>query len=282
MKRRLYTLVVPRFEDIFHSYFAQEIIKGASSAASHINADLLIHITERGSHDDWISACALKPGFSDGIMFADIDQDRSGLNRIISRNIPHLVLNNYFDGPGNCIGIDNYKATLKIVDYLLRLGHKRIATICGELNTQAGSQRLKGFKDRLKAHGLEVNDKYIKKGEFLRTPARRAAEYLLGLDNPPTAIFAASDVMALEVLDVAKKKNIKIPEDLSVIGFDDNPLNVYSPISLTTVRQPIAEMARMGLEILNRIVKRQEKLPVKQKLSARLIKRDSCGEYKIK
>ena len=275
-KRKIYTLVVPRFEDIFHSFFAQEIIKGATSTASRLNVDLLIHIVERAHKSDLFLSVASAAQISEGIIFADIDQDRIALKKVINSKKPCVVLNNSFLEPINCISIDNYKATRNLMDYLISLGHRRIATICGDLTTEAGKERLKGYNDALNSKGISVENKYIKKGEFLRTPARRAAERLLGLDQRPTAIFAASDVMALEVLDAAKKKGISIPKQLSVIGFDDNPLNSYSEIGLTTVRQPISEMARLGLEMLDRIVLRKEKTPVQNKLNARLVKRDTC------
>lgn len=275
-KRKIYTLVVPRFEDIFHSFFAQEIIKGATSAASRLNVDVLIHIVERGQTMDLFSSVVSIAQICDGIIFADIDQERVALKRVISSSKPCVVLNNSFLEPINCISIDNYKATRNLMDYLISLGHSRIATICGDLSTEAGKERLKGYNDALNSKGIPVENQYIKKGEFLRTPARRSAERLLSLEQRPTAIFAASDVMALEVLDVAKNNNISIPQQLSVIGFDDNPLNSYSPIGLTTVRQPIAEMARLGLEMLDRIVMKKEKQPVQSKLNAKLIKRDTC------
>jgi len=267
---------VPRFEDIFHSYFAQEIIKGASSTASRLHVDILVHITERGRHDDWFNSPVFTSRITEGILFADIDQDRAGLHKVISTRIPYLVLNNFFTEPVNCIAIDNYKATRRIMSYLVELGHRNIATICGDLNTESGQERLKGYNDGLTAAGITINKQYIKRGDYLRSPARHAAEGLLSLSKRPTAIFAASDVMALEVVDVAKKRNIKVPHDLSVVGFDDNPLNHYSPIKLTTVRQPITEMARIGLEILHRIAQGREPQPVQKRLIARLIKRDSC------
>ncbi|MBU0635167.1 MAG: substrate-binding domain-containing protein [Candidatus Omnitrophica bacterium] len=277
METKIYTLIIPRFEDIFHSYFAQEVIKGASSSASRLKADLLIHITDRDTHDDWFSSVTLKSKLSDGILFADIDHDRTALYKIISRKIPYLVLNNYFEEPINCLAIDNYRATLKVIEYLVSLGHERIATICGDLNTEAGMERLKGYRDGLRAHKISVNERYIKNGDFLRTPARQAATQLFSVTPLPTAIFAASDVMALEAMDVAKQKGLKIPRQLSIVGFDDNPLNVYSSLGLTTVRQPISEMARLGLETLHRITSGKEKLPAKSRLTARLIKRESCA-----
>ncbi len=277
MKNMIYTLVVSRFEDIFHSYYAQEVIRGASSASSRLKVDLLIHLTERQRHDDWFTSPALNQKLSHGVVFGDIDRDRASLDKLIRSGIPYVVLNNSFSEPLNCIGVDNYGATLRLMRYLFRMGHRRVATICGDLNTEAGRDRLRGYQDALAGEKLSYDGNYVKKGEFLRTPARIVAEQLLKLKKRPTAIFAASDIMALEVIDVAKNIGIKVPEELSVVGFDDNPINVYSPIPLTTVRQPIAEMARLGLEILHRIAQGKELLPVKKKLETDLIERASCA-----
>jgi len=273
----IYTLVIPRFEDIFHGYFAQEIIKGASITASRLKVDIMIHISERADHDDWNHAPGLLPGLSSGILFADIDRDREGLNRVLMRGIPCLVLNNHFDAPINYITVENYKASRRVMKYLVQLGHRRIATICGDLTTEAGQERERGYRDGLIAEGIPVQDEYIAHGDFMRTPARKAAEKLLSASKRPTAIFAASDVMALEVIDVAKHLKIKVPEQLSVVGFDDNPLATYSPVPLTTVHQPLAEMSRLGLEALHQLVQGKERHPIQKILSARLIKRDSCS-----
>ena len=115
------------------------------------------------------------------------------------------------------------------------------------------------------------------------TPARLAAEKLLSdVHDRPTAIFAASDVMALELIGVARSRNLRIPQDLSVIGFDDNPINVYSPVKLSTVLQPLAEMGRLGLEHLSQIAAGQMKVPVKITLATRFIERDSVREISPK
>lgn len=278
-KSKAYGLIVPRFEDVLHSFYASEIIKGVSLSASHLKADVLIHITEQlGSHEDWLSWPILGSQYLDGLLFADINGDKATLKKVIAKGIPYLVLNNYFEENINCISIDNEKAAIEATDYLVKLGHKRIATIAGDLNTQAGKSRLKGYKEALKKHKIPLKDEYITVGGFLRTPARSAAEKLLHLLQRPTAIFAASDVMALETIDLAKKEGLRIPEDLSIIGFDDNPIAIYSSVGLTTVRQPIVEMGQLGLETLNQIAERKANLPIKTVLPAKLVLRESCAK----
>ncbi len=155
------------------------------------------------------------------------------------------------------------------------MGHTKIATISGDLSTQAGEARLEGYKQAMAKYGLDIPKGYIQEGFFLRTPARAAARILLSLQDRPTAIFAASDVMALEVVDEAKAEGMRIPWDISLVGFDDNPIAGYSPVRLTTVGQPIVEMGRLALEKLNQIVINKEKPPIKIVLPAKLVKRES-------
>jgi len=272
---KFYTLVIPRFEDVFHSFFASEVIKGVTASASRLKADILIHITERKSHGDWMTSESFASDYVKGVIFADIDGDKKQLLEFSKRGIPYIVMNNYFSEDINCIAIDNRKAAMDVVEYLIKLGHKKIATIAGDLNTQAGEARLEGYKQAMAKHGLSVPKEYVQEGFFLRTPARGAAKNLLNLEARPTAIFSASDVMALEVVDEAKSEGMRIPWDLSLVGFDDNPIAGYSPVRLTTVSQPIVEMGRLALEKLNQMVLGKEREPVKVVLPAKLVKRES-------
>jgi len=276
-RKKTFVLVVPQFEDIFHSFYAGEIIKGVGLAASRLKVDILIHIVDRGDHRAWLDSTLLDPKYIDGIIFGDIDNDLGVVKVAINRGIPTMVLNNYFEQPFNCVAIDNYKATIEVIKNLIKLGHSRIATIAGDLNTQAGQLRLNGFRDAMKEAGLEIPKGYEQEGVFLRTPAREAAQKLLKLKERPTAIFAASDVMALEVLGVAKDAGIKVPQDLSVIGFDDNPLIWSSSVKLSTVFQPLIEMGRLGAEQLTLISNGKAKLPVKVLLPAKVKMRESTA-----
>lgn len=276
-RKPIFVLIIPRFEDISSSFYAGEITKGVNLAASRLNANILTHIVDRGNHKHWLDPSLLDHKHVDGILFADIDNDVSVVERAIKAGMPCLVLNNLLQEPINCISIDNLRASFEIVDHLIRIGHRRIATITGDMNTQAAEARLEGYYQALRKHEIKVDKKYIKEGFFLRTPAREAAERLLKLKEPPTAIFAASDVMALEVIDVAKQNKLNVPKDISVVGFDDNPINIHCSVKLTTVAQPLVEMGRIGLEQLSLIAKGKAQLPVKMVLPARLIKGKSIS-----
>jgi len=277
VQQKTILVVVPRFEDAAHSFYSAEVIRGMGLSASRLSLDLLIHIVDRVSHRRWLETPLLDARGVSGILFADIDNDLNVVKRSIKRGLPTMVLNNDFNQPLNFISIDNYQASFDLVNHLIALGHQRIAVIAGEQMTQAGQARLMGFCDAMKAAGLNVPKAYVKFGDFLRTPARKAALQLLSLRHRPTAIFAASDLMALEVLDVAQSKGIVVPSELSVIGFDDHPDAVLPRVRLSTFAQPLVEMGRLGVERLNNIMEGRERLPFKMRLSARYIQRDSVA-----
>lgn len=272
-RKPTFVLVVPRFEDIFHSYYASEIIRGVSFSASRLNADYLIHIVDRSDHRGWLDSSLMDRNYIDGILFADIDNDLSVVKKALKRGMPCLVLNNMLEEPINYVAVDNKSAAVEVVEHLIKLGHTKIATIAGDVSTQAGLMRLEGYREALLNHKIKVTRSFTTFGDFLRTPARKAAQKLFKLRHRPTAIFAASDVMALECIDVAKSMNLRIPDDVSIIGFDDNPLIGTSAVSLSTVSQPLAEMGRLGAESLYKISRGKEKLPFKITLPTKFIKR---------
>lgn len=272
-RKPTFVLIIPRFEDIFHSYYAGEIIRGVSHSASRLNADFLIHIVDRSDHRGWLDSTLLDKNYIDGIIFADIDNDVSLVKKAIGYGIPCIVLNNIIDEPINYVAVDNKKAAVKCIKEFIKLGHTKIATIAGDVSTQAGLMRLEGYREALGQADIKVPRSYTAFGEFLRTPARQSAKKLLSLSDRPTAVFAASDVMALELIDIAKDLNLNVPDDLSIIGFDDNPLNSSSPVGLTTVSQPLLEMGRLGAENLSLISRGKCKLPVKFVLPTKLVKR---------
>lgn len=264
-------LLIPRYEGIFHSFFALQTIKGIGMAAERLRFDLLLHITDGSTIP---SASAI-----DGMIFLDIYGCEDLVDRALDEGLPTVVLNHYFeDLPVNCIGIDNRTGAERVVDYLAKLGHKEIATITGDLKTQAGLDRLDGFIQAMKARQLPVRDDYLLHADFGLPSARQAMESLLKLPHRPTAVFVASDDMALEAINVATAKRVRVPEELSVVGFDDNPVAAQARIPLTTVRQPLDEMGRLGMDTLVQQIRGKRKHPVKLLLPTTLVERESCRQ----
>jgi len=214
----------------------------------------------------------------DGVLFADIIENRSQVISAIEDGIPCLVINNVVkDLEASYVAMDNVLGGVMATDYLISLSHKRIATITGNLQTQAGADRFEGFQKSLKKHNIPLPNEYIYKGDYSRRSARQAAEQFFALDNPPTAIFAASDDMALETISVALEKGIKIPDDISVIGFDDNPAGIYGPVALTTIKQPLFVMAEESVRILYDLINGKKEAPFHKAFNPELLIRESCS-----
>lgn len=264
-------IIIPRFEGIFHSYYALQVIKGIGITAERLQRDLLLHVTDGKRFFNTSSV--------EGVVFVDITGCEALLERTLDEGVPTVVLNYYVeDLPVSCVAIDNRTAAARVVDYLVRLGHRDIATITGDLKTQAGLDRLDGFVKAMKAHQLRVKDSYVRFGDFGLPSARAASGALLELKDRPTAVFVGSDDMALEVVNVALAKGLRVPEDLSVVGFDDNPIAAHARVPLTTVRQPLSEMGRQGLEVLFQQARGKKQSPTKLLLPTELIERQSCRQ----
>lgn len=266
-------LIMPRFKEMFHSFYISQLIQGVGLGADKLGLDLLLHIT---------SGESLKVSSVDGIIFADIDQNEEQLDRIINEGIPCIVMNTYIkELPVSCVSVDNYNAARNVVEYLLNLGHTDIATITGELRIQAGMDRLDGYVKALKQKGITPKAGYIQYGDFGPESAREPARKLLSMKDRPTAIFAASDMMATTVVEVAWSLGLRVPEDLSIVGFDDSPLASHGRIPLTSVRQPLSDMGTIAVEIIHKIIQGKQKSPRKILLPTELIERASCMKTRI-
>ena len=262
------SLVIPRYEGIFYSFYALELIRGIGTLCDALKLDLLLHLTDGRD--------ALNCKAVSGIIFADIIGNRQQLEWALSERIPTVVINNFVeDLKVSCIAVDNLKGSKDAVNYLISLGHKKIAHIAGDTITQSAALRLEGYKDALIENKIKENPEYIIKTDYSRGEARQAAEKLLLLKDAPTAIFIASDSMALEVIAVIMEKGKKVPEDISVVGFDDNPSSLYGAVAITTVRQPLIKMAEEGVKELNSLINGKKELAM-VKLPAELVIRDSC------
>jgi len=264
----IYGLIIPGYEDVFYSFYAIEIIRGIGVALDKYDIDLHLHIF---TGKDKFNASLV-----DGVIFADVINNEAQLRRLFEIKKPIVVINKKIDDLDvSYIAINNFKGAYEATEFLIRHNHKRIAHLAGALNVQCGLERLEGYKAALTRNKIEIKNEYIKITNFSRRIAKEKLEELFSLKEPPTAIFCCSDDVASEVLVYCEEKNIKIPEDISVVGFDDNPNCIYGDILLTTVRQPLTKMASLGVETLRDIIKNKISPPVKIILDTELAVRDT-------
>ena len=269
-KSNVVGLVIPRYEGVFYSFYVLELIRGIGTMCEVLKLDLLLHLTSAKS--------TLNLKGVGGIIFADIIANQHQLEYALEQRVPSVVINHFVDSLDvSCISIDNTKGAKEAVDYMAGLGHRRIAHIAGDLITQAARQRLEGYKKGLKINNLEFREDYVAKTDYSRGQARSAAYQLLRLNQPPTAIFVASDSMALEVMVVATELGKSIPGGVSIIGFDDNPSGLYAPVSLTTIKQPLIKMAQESVKELNRLMSIHSSKIAKRVLPCELVVRESCA-----
>jgi len=265
-------LVMPGYPGIFYSFYAIELIRGVGHACETLHLDLVFHITN-GYND-------LNTNSMGGVIFADIIENRRQVEETLAMDVPCMVINNIVDDlDANYIGIDNAAGGYMAAEYLTELGHQRIAVITGNLQTQAGIQRLEGFRGFLKDKDISVPEEYIVQGDYSRRSARVAMEKLLQCSPRPTAVFAASDDMALECVAVLMEKGLEVPKNMSVMGFDDNPNSIYGPVALTTIKQPLFQMAEYAVKYLHNIITGKKKSMVQKVLAPQLIVRESCAPF---
>jgi LacI family transcriptional regulator len=157
----------------------------------------------------------------------------------------------------SAVSIDDYAAAHAMTAHLIELGHRRIGFIAGNPDQTASSRRQEGYESALNAKGIRVEPRLIAQGMFTYRSGLEAAETLLQLPEPPTAIFASNDDMAAATVAVAHRQELAVPGDLTVCGFDDTAMATRVWPELTTVRQPIGDMSRAALELLVRKIKAQ-------------------------
>jgi len=192
-----------------------------------------------------------EPNLAGAVLVPPLTEDAEILDRLRRAGIPFVRLSPLeADGETGRVSMDDERAAAEMTDYLVSLGHRRIGFIAGPPDHLQARLREAGFRAALAQHGLEPEAGLIAEGNFHVDSGIRAAEKLLAQSDRPTAIFACNDDMAAGVLAVAYRMGLRVPADLSVAGFDDTPLASVMVPSLTTIYQPIREMAATAAGML--------------------------------
>jgi LacI family transcriptional regulator len=238
--------------------YLSEFLVGLLNQASLNNVQLLVEKCEAGEHEEEQTERLIANGV-DGIILPPPLCDSARIIDLITESaIPAVaVACGQPDPKVSAVSIDDYQAAYAMTCHLIALGHQRIGFVIGHPNQTASARRLAGFKAAIAEKGAQADPELIVPGMFTYRSGLDAAEILLGLKERPTAIFASNDDMAAAVVAIAHRLGLDVPGDLTVAGFDDTALATTIWPELTTVRQPITEMAEAAVQFLVRQIRAQ-------------------------
>ncbi|HHF09317.1 MAG TPA: LacI family transcriptional regulator [Candidatus Atribacteria bacterium] len=195
----------------------------------------------------------------DGIIFSRVSDESILFMSSYLKRIPYVVLDRTLETEfAPTVKLDNFLGGFLAAQHLVEMGHRRLACITGPLKIGLCRERLEGFREGLRRAGIDLHNEYIFESNFRIDGGREAALKMLSASSLPTAVFTHNDMMAFGVIQVFRSKGLNIPGDISVVGFDNVPMcEVISP-PLTTVAQPFEEIARLGVEMLDSLIKGKE------------------------
>lgn len=237
------------FRDLASPY-TLEVVRGIVEAGSLAQLDAVVGTTQHRSVPTWLDACA-EPDVLGMILVISRMSERDQ-QRVISKQVPVVLidpLSEPLPGVPN-VGVTDWRGAHDAVEHLLSLGHRRIGIISGRPHSPAGGARLHGYRSALHEAGLEYDSSLVRTTDFDFDESVTATTDLLSIPQRPTAIFATSDAQALGVLEAARALKISVPEELSVVSFDDTSAAAMASPPLTAVRQPFDELGQVATRLL--------------------------------
>lgn len=257
--------------------YSDEILRGIDSELEAANYDLLLYTTHRRKLKESAYVGTITRGMADGLLLLLPRNSAEYLDSLRARKFPYILIDHTGRGDADhSVGATNKQGGYDATKYLIDLGHRRIGFVTGTLDLRCSIDRLAGYKQALLDHNIPVDMQLVYPGDFSQQSGQEAGKGLLRLEQPPSAVFASNDVMSFGVMEAAREIGLSVPDDLSVIGFDDIPQAtlVYPP--LTTIRQPLEEMGRVATRLLLNLIADPLTEVESVTLPTRLVVRQSC------
>jgi LacI family transcriptional regulator len=255
-----------------------EIIRALSTHARAKGYDLLLFNAERFDSPDRMATCDLLGKLCDGLLLVMPSADDGFLDALERQQLASVVI--CFDARPVAVPVvaaENRLGARAAVEHLLALGHRRIAYIAGNPGTGQSAERERGYLDALQAAGIAPDPALVVNGAFVQPGGYAATEKLLGASAPPTAIFAANDEMAFGAIDAINSRGLTVPDDISVIGFDDIPTASCVFPKLTTMHQPFDAIAAYAVREVVGMIDGQSTTAARIAFPAKLVVRGSTG-----
>ncbi len=254
-----------------------EIMHGIDAESSQANYDIMLYTTHRLEVKEQRFVTTIAQGMAEGAIMVLPRNPAVYLESLEQLKFPYVLIDHQgINNTGPAVGATNWQGAFNATEYLIQLGHKRIGFITGSMDLGSARDRLAGYQAALRTHHLPQDKELVYEGDFQQPDGYAGGNHLLDLPNPPTAIFASNDVMAMSLIDSVSAHGLRCPEDISVMGFDDIPQSAYTHPALTTVRQPLEKMGRVATQMLLDYLK-DPSVPMRRiELPTELIIRDSC------
>lgn len=274
--KRAYSVVV-LVPNIANPFFA-EIIRGIEQVAQQQGYAVLLGDTEGREDREAYYVGLVETRQADGVIQLHPRLPKAARGANGSLDIPLVNACEYIeDAPCPRVGIDNAAAAREMTKYLLDLGHRRIGVVLGPDSSPLTSERLRGYKLALRAAKIAPDVALITQGDFTMSSGHAAAENLFKIKQPPTAIFCFNDEMALGAIRFLKSTGRAVPQDVSVVGFDDIEFASFCDPPLTTIEQPTREIGNKAMSLLFDLLNGAKAEPSMHTLPIKLIVRDSAA-----
>jgi LacI family transcriptional regulator len=242
-------LVVP---DISNPFFSA-LIKSFATELRRSGYNFIVYESDENLGLERASIKSLLEKRVDGLIIASVGQDFSHLLKVRETGVPLVTVDRCFEALDvDSVSVDNMKGALLAVSHLIREGHSRIAFIQGLPGTYANEARLQGYRQALTQAGFSIDERLIVGDDFRSMNGYLETKLLLKMTPPPSAIFTAGDLIALGALEACRENGFRIPDDISLVTFDDPVFASYLSPALTAVEQPISKMAEMAVAMLYR------------------------------
>ena len=267
----------PGHPDLQHPFF-QEVLVGLKRSLEAAAYDLLLL---GGDGDGSVSGGYLRRMRHhrvEGAVLMGTDRHDPGVAEIIQAAVPCMAVDLDLDGGRTgYVMSNNVEGAALAVRHLHELGHERIALIGGSTNTKPGVDRLLGFRREIERLGLPHRTEYVREGDYYPVSGEASMSTLLGLETPPTAVVAASDLMAAGALQAVADRDLRVPHDVAIVGFDDIQIAPLLRPALTSVRQDKQGLGAAAAETLVRLIQEPELEPPVITLPVELVIRESSG-----
>jgi LacI family transcriptional regulator len=274
-KTNIIGLLVPGLDN----GYIGEVVRGIDEALYRANYNMMLYTTHRyqGKEAEYVKS--ISSGMTDGLLLIVPLTETEYLTQLQGIKFPYVLIDQTDkSGRSSIVDSTNWQGAYDATTYLINMGHRQIAYITGLMALNSAIERFEGYKAALADHHIPLRDDYVLHGDFYHQSGYESAGVFLQNPERPTAILCGNDTMAIGAMESIRNHGLSIPDDISIIGFDDIPQTLMTYPRLTTVRQSLDQMGRVAVQLLLEQMRDPEH-PIRHiTLATELIERESCRQ----